>query len=254
MQKCLQFLDYVASQEDTIATYQASNMRLAIHSNWMYLSEPKAHSRTGGHMLMAGTEDIPINNGAVLNILQIIRAVMFGCQGRIRRIVHQHQNSGINAAHTQGNGTFANLHPHLNQQFDCSRTNPQQSSAQAPRRWRPWTCNSTGCIAAKGRTSIDFTGDLKHIIWQITGPNIIQPATTNLFLATNSNICHYWSQENIMKYSKDFCNQVLCQEYSIDTIICGTINSKTKNNCSQRWLIAQWQGCVRRAVRTSTCD
>ncbi len=27
-------------------------------------------------MLMAGTEDIPINNGAVLNILQIMRAMM----------------------------------------------------------------------------------------------------------------------------------------------------------------------------------
>jgi hypothetical protein len=33
MQKCLQFLDYAASQEDAIITYQASNMRLAIHSN-----------------------------------------------------------------------------------------------------------------------------------------------------------------------------------------------------------------------------
>jgi hypothetical protein len=76
MQKCLQFLDYVALQEDAIITYQASNTRLAIHSNALYLSEPKAHSRAGGHMFMAGTEDIPINNGAVLNISQIIRAVM----------------------------------------------------------------------------------------------------------------------------------------------------------------------------------
>jgi hypothetical protein len=76
MQKCLQFLDYAASQEETIVTYRASNMRLAIHSNASYLSEPKAHSRAGGHMFMAGTEDIPINNGEVLNISQIIRAVM----------------------------------------------------------------------------------------------------------------------------------------------------------------------------------
>jgi hypothetical protein len=43
MQKCLQFLDYAASQEDAIVTYQASDMRLAIHhSNALYLSEPKA--------------------------------------------------------------------------------------------------------------------------------------------------------------------------------------------------------------------
>jgi hypothetical protein len=76
MQKCLQFLDYAASQEDAIVTYQASDMRLTIHSNASYLSEPKAHSRAGGNIFMEGTEDIPINNGAVLNISQLIRAVM----------------------------------------------------------------------------------------------------------------------------------------------------------------------------------
>jgi hypothetical protein len=75
-QKCLQFLDYAASQEDAIVTYWASNMRLLIQSNALYLSELKARSRAGGHMFMAGTEGIPINNGAVLNILQIIKAVM----------------------------------------------------------------------------------------------------------------------------------------------------------------------------------
>ncbi len=51
-------------------------MKLTIHSNASYLLEPKACSRAGGHMFMAGTEEIPINNGAVLNILQIIKAVM----------------------------------------------------------------------------------------------------------------------------------------------------------------------------------
>jgi hypothetical protein len=76
MQKCLQFLDYPASQKDGIITYQVSDMRLAIHRDALYLSEPKACSRAGGHMFIEGTEDIPINNGAVLNILQIIRIVM----------------------------------------------------------------------------------------------------------------------------------------------------------------------------------
>ncbi len=76
MQKCLQFLEYAASQADAIFTYQASKMRLGIHINILYLSEPKACSRAGGHVFVTGNEDIPINNGAVLNILQIIRAVM----------------------------------------------------------------------------------------------------------------------------------------------------------------------------------
>jgi hypothetical protein len=44
MEKCLQFLDFVASQEDAILTYKASNIVLAIHSDASYLLEPKAHS------------------------------------------------------------------------------------------------------------------------------------------------------------------------------------------------------------------
>jgi hypothetical protein len=73
---CKQFLDYMASQNEAVLTYKASDMVLAIHSNASYLSEPKARSRAGGHMFMAGRDNIPTNNGAVLKILQIIRAVM----------------------------------------------------------------------------------------------------------------------------------------------------------------------------------
>ncbi len=76
MEKCLQFLDYAASQDDAIITYRGSNMKLAIHSDASYLSKPKACSQAGGHMFMAGMEEMPINNGAVLNISQIIKAVM----------------------------------------------------------------------------------------------------------------------------------------------------------------------------------
>jgi len=65
MHDCLQFLDYAASQDKATVTYRSCDMKLAIHSNASYLSEPKAHSRAGGHMFMAGSEEIPINNGAV---------------------------------------------------------------------------------------------------------------------------------------------------------------------------------------------
>jgi hypothetical protein len=75
MEKCLQFLDYAASQEDAILTYKASNMVLAIHSNASYLSKLKACSQAGGHIFMAGKEVIPTNNGTLLNILQMIKAV-----------------------------------------------------------------------------------------------------------------------------------------------------------------------------------
>jgi len=66
----------MASQEEAVLTYKASDMVLAIHSDESYLSEPKARSRAGGHMFMSSNDNIPTNNGAVLNISQIIRAVM----------------------------------------------------------------------------------------------------------------------------------------------------------------------------------
>jgi hypothetical protein len=72
MELCKQFLDYMAMQENAILTYCESNMGLAIHSNASYLSEPKSCSSAGGHMFIAGKDNIPFNNGAVLNILQII--------------------------------------------------------------------------------------------------------------------------------------------------------------------------------------
>ena len=38
MKRCKQFLDYAASQEESVLTYRASNMILAIHSDASYLS------------------------------------------------------------------------------------------------------------------------------------------------------------------------------------------------------------------------
>jgi hypothetical protein len=76
MEQCKQFLDYMATQEDAILTYCTSNMVSAIHSNESYLSKPKYCSRAGGHMFMAGKDNLPFNNGAILNILQITQAVM----------------------------------------------------------------------------------------------------------------------------------------------------------------------------------
>jgi hypothetical protein len=76
MELCKQFLDYMAMQEDAILTYCASDTVLAIHSNASFLSKPKCCILAGRHMFMAVKDNIPFKNSAVLNILQIIRAVM----------------------------------------------------------------------------------------------------------------------------------------------------------------------------------
>jgi hypothetical protein len=72
----MQFLDYVATQEETILTFNSSDMKLAVHSNASYLSEPKARSRAGGHFFLSNDSTIPPNNGAILNIAHVIRHVM----------------------------------------------------------------------------------------------------------------------------------------------------------------------------------
>jgi hypothetical protein len=41
---CKQFLDFMATQEEAVLTYRASDMVLAIHSDASYLSEPKSRT------------------------------------------------------------------------------------------------------------------------------------------------------------------------------------------------------------------
>ena len=76
MTRARQFLDYVASQEDAILTFSASEMVLAGHSDASYLSEPNARSRAGGHLFLSNHAQHPPNNGAILNVAQIIKNVM----------------------------------------------------------------------------------------------------------------------------------------------------------------------------------
>ena len=74
--RAMQLLDYLATQEEAVLTYRASNMVLAIHSNASYLSETNARSRAGGHFFLSRDDPVPPDNGAILSIAQIIKAVM----------------------------------------------------------------------------------------------------------------------------------------------------------------------------------
>ena len=76
MERCKLFLDYAATHQDAIITYHASDMVLVVHSDASYLSEPKAHSRAGGHFFLSSDVADPLDNGAVLNLAQLIKAVM----------------------------------------------------------------------------------------------------------------------------------------------------------------------------------
>ena len=76
MRHTQKLLDYIATQEDAVLTYNSSEMKLVVHSDASYLSEPKACSRAGGHFFLSSNSEVPHNNGAVLNIAHIIKHVM----------------------------------------------------------------------------------------------------------------------------------------------------------------------------------
>ena len=53
----IQLLDYLATQEDAVLTYNRSEMIMAVHSDAR--CEPKAKSRAGGHFFMTTNAEIP---------------------------------------------------------------------------------------------------------------------------------------------------------------------------------------------------
>ena len=53
MKHTMQLLDYLATQEEAVITYNASEMKLAAHSDASYLSKPQARSRAGGHFYLS---------------------------------------------------------------------------------------------------------------------------------------------------------------------------------------------------------
>jgi hypothetical protein len=100
MIKVKQFLDNAFTHPDAIVTYQASDMVLAAHSDASYLLEAKAWSQAGGHFLMSSDTPCPHNNGTVLTIAQIIKAVMsLAAKAKIRALYINCQEA-VPAQHT----------------------------------------------------------------------------------------------------------------------------------------------------------
>jgi hypothetical protein len=75
-EKIQQLLDYCATQEEAIITFNASKMILCIHSDKGYANEKNARSRAGGHFFLSNNDQFPPNNGAILTTATIIKAVM----------------------------------------------------------------------------------------------------------------------------------------------------------------------------------
>jgi len=76
MKKIELLLDYAASHLEVIVTCRASDMVQTLHSDVSYLSKPKARIRAGGHFFLSENDEDPASNGAVLNTVQLINAIM----------------------------------------------------------------------------------------------------------------------------------------------------------------------------------
>ena len=51
-------------------------MTIAVHSNVRYCNKKKSRSQAGGHFFLSNDNEHPPNNGAILTIATIIKAVM----------------------------------------------------------------------------------------------------------------------------------------------------------------------------------
>ncbi len=71
-----QLLDYCATQDKAVLAYKASKMILAVHRDAGYCDKKKLQSRAGGHIFLSNNNKFPPNNGAIITVATIIKAVM----------------------------------------------------------------------------------------------------------------------------------------------------------------------------------
>jgi hypothetical protein len=129
-------------------------------------------------MIIAGTEDIPINNGAVLSMLRIIRAVMsFSAEAKLgaffinakmavsmwrtlEKMGHPQTRTPIQTDNSTAHALLTNkIMPNALKAVDI---------------WFHWL------RCRKAQDQFHFYWSPGTQIWQITGPSIIQPAIIKL--------------------------------------------------------------------------
>ena len=127
MNRARQFLDYVASQEEAILTFNASELVLAGHNDASYLSKPNARSRAGGHLFLSNHAQHPPSNGAVLNVAQIIKNVMSSAtEAELGAFYIVAKECVYICLHVGGNGTLATGYTSPNRQRNGRSSYQQQ--------------------------------------------------------------------------------------------------------------------------------
>ena len=75
-------------------------MVLACHNDTSYLSKPKSRNRVGRRYFLSSDVPVPPNNGAVLNVAQLIKAVMLSAAEAEIGVLYINEREAILARHT----------------------------------------------------------------------------------------------------------------------------------------------------------
>jgi hypothetical protein len=167
----------MASEDKSVLTYKASNMVLAIHSNTSYISKPKACSRAGRHMLMAGKDDIPANNGAILNILQIIWAVMSSAMEAELGALFINAKTAVSMCHTHKE--LGPPQPPTPMLTNNKTAHDPLTNKIMPKALKAMDMHFHWLQCCKAQGQFNITGDRAHRTWQITSPSITRQVTTS---------------------------------------------------------------------------
>ena len=159
-------------------TYNASDMKLAAHSDASYLSEPKARSRAGGHCFLSSDSTRPHNNGAILNIAHIIKHFMTSATEAELAVLYITAREAVY------------LHIILEEMGHKQPPTPLQTdnamaeavsngkiNRNAPKQW---TCVSIGCEIENANGNFAFIGVQESSIMLTIGPSIMQLYITRM--------------------------------------------------------------------------
>eukprot|EP00804_Cyclotella_cryptica_P009002 CCRYP_003107-RA/>CCRYP_003107-RA protein AED:0.29 eAED:0.29 QI:0/0/0/1/1/1/2/0/642 len=183
MTQTLQLLDYLATQEEAVLTYHASDMVLAAHSDASYLSEPQARSRAGGHFFLSSNADIPPNNGRSSTLPTSLNMSWRPPLKPNWPLCSLPPVKLSTYASYSWNLATSNPPHHSKPTMPWPKQSPMgKYNPSAP---RPWTCASTGYAIANAKNNFEFTGALATAIMLITGPNITRPNIISTYAANS---------------------------------------------------------------------
>ncbi len=202
--------------------------------------QPHVHGRHRGHPNQQWSGTQYFSNYQSSDVI--------GRRGQAGIIVHQRNNNVFDATQAQGNGTSTKLHPHPNWQFDRTCATHQQNSAQGVEN-HGYAIPLVALLRCAGPVSIlleTWNTEFGGLLDQASScqppkknwPQILTSATTDpeyIKLSTPKNTA-----------TKSFVKYILKTPSFVEKLA-----AKIKNNCSQRCLIEQWQGCVRLTVSPS---